>query len=693
MAQFRGFSYDDLSKPLDEMQKAHNEVITDMASLSQNSEILDYYLDPERDKDSYNLYNKFKTEFNFNVDDFARNGLTRNNGMKLLSLHRNYNNNIANILDAVKNRDAERVEQQKLQEQSKGQTIFGLNGTDGNANNRSVDFYLQGNKGFAHQNLDDVRKEAKSFAEAASKRKYTNNFDRNINPDATEANLKALAGQYWELFEETGYNDKESYNIINYLMDLYEPIIDGTDDGSLTGGHPDGFIKNMRRMLQERNIDQFSDKDKTRLINAYINGIDEGLTYEPKYTWKETDLLKKAGASKTYNNNGSGWQSPVPKADERFDQNEFIVKSSFDNSNSKEQNKIYDYLTGRAVDGYYSNIIVDAGKEHNGVRLHRIATRGEYIFNVCSPDPNHPSILVPKNATIGNTTNYVTITINGKDYKVPKQIIDDYQNILNKLGDTFHLATNQAGYASRLKEMVNPQNYNECIEYKMASVMAQNDRDSKDQKAIATLLNIDPSDMSNAIKGAFTQLGSQSLFYNPIYNPRTKTWDFAGEDKDKKMQEAIQNHKDLASSKCSIVYMPQMQNDPAPLWIKIETNINNGTTAPTYLPLATFTSMTRSQEAHALRAMANRRRDILNRNLEILHLDGNVTIQDIKNKIPEYKMQGNEAALDAAYQIIESLEYVNFYLKKQNVSASNGATGNTQIKKYINDLNKAEGND
>lgn len=344
MAGFKGFSYDEYVKPLDSVQKAHNEVITDMASLSQNSEILDYYLDPNRDKESYNLYNKFKSELNFNVDDFAKNGLTRNNGMNLLNLHRNYNNNVANVLDAVKNREADRVEQQKLQAQSKGQTIFGLNGTDGDANGRSVDFYLQGNKGFAHQNLDEVRDEAMKFAAAASKRKYYNSLDAK---EQAERDMKAFAGMYYREKERIGYDDKDSYNIIKKLMSQYENAL-GMNIEEIPDEHPDGFLKNMKRMLQEREIDQFNERDRGRMIDAYINGIDEGLTYVAKDELKDTPEMRKAGAAKT--NVGVYTGEKVQHDPTMINEDQLTIGSSYkDPSNETTRNNLIEELANNQM--------------------------------------------------------------------------------------------------------------------------------------------------------------------------------------------------------------------------------------------------------------------------------------------------------------------------------------------------------
>ena len=74
MARIERVNYDTYIKPLEHIQKAHNDTLADMANMSQQSEILDYYLDPELDKESYNLYNNFKNEFNAQATDFAKNG-------------------------------------------------------------------------------------------------------------------------------------------------------------------------------------------------------------------------------------------------------------------------------------------------------------------------------------------------------------------------------------------------------------------------------------------------------------------------------------------------------------------------------------------------------------------------------------------------------------------------------------------
>lgn len=685
MAGYKGFTYDELVKPLESVQKAHNEVITDMASLSQNSEILDYYLDPNRDKEACNLYNKFKDELNFNVDDFARNGLTRNNGMKLLSLHRNYNNNVANVLDAVKSREADRAQQQKLQEQSKGQAIFGLNGTDGDANIRSVDFYLQGNKGFAYQNLDEVRDEAMKFASAASKRRYKNSLD-----DPATMNMKAFANQYWRKMEETGYNDRASWNIINQLMDMYEPIIDGTDDGKNSGEHPEGFIANMRRMLNERNIDQFSDRDKTRLINAYINGIDEGLTYIPKEELKETLEFAKARAPRTYNNynpKGSG-ETFVNPDDSRSVTDYNTAVSKFKNENANEQKSLTESLLNSPF-----SVAVNVG----GVTKHRLASFTEFMKNKgCIIQDGKwwdPS------KGYGQAQCKIPSGKNGEKIIVPKHIYYEYHNMMNKITDTYHLnkGDGTTPMTADIKTLINPQTSNEYLESALQRFMDINDRDAKPHKFVSTQMRIDQSAKNQAVGNALARLGPQSLKTEVGYDPKTRTYFFSGEDRKGTIKNAL--YKENLNNGCdiSLVYLPQSKHDQSPLWVMVKSmakDESNQYVPTVYIPLSEFTSDTDNRIANQENNLAINRREILRREAEVLNINSNISIGELKNLISEYKKiedpRERETKLDAAYQIMESIEYIDYYIHRRNLTADDGNMANRTIKQVIDDLNEAD---
>lgn len=320
MARIERVNYDTYIKPLEHIQKAHNDTLADMANMSQQSEILDYYLDPELDKESYNLYNNFKNEFNAQATDFAKNGYTRNNGARLLNLHRNYNRNVGNVLDAVKNREAERAEQHKLFADSNGQVVFG-NGQ--NADEKSVDDYLRGNKGYVFQNLDEVYKYAKNQAAAASKREYK---------DGVRDAVRVLDNNYYKILEETGYDTQAAYEKLDAMMadvanqlDLtYNPNNDQNID---TKDDPAGLIRNMREELRRRGLENYSNEDKHKIISSFLTGTYEGLGYEPKLTMKETDELKRAGAARFYSNYGG---SQYPDSSYKPQSDKFTIQSSID---------------------------------------------------------------------------------------------------------------------------------------------------------------------------------------------------------------------------------------------------------------------------------------------------------------------------------------------------------------------------
>lgn len=359
MARIERVNYDSYIKPLEHIQKAHNDTLADMANMSQQSEILDYYLDPELDKGSYNLYNNFKNEFNAQATDFAQNGYTRNNGARLLNLHRNYNRNVGNVLDAVKNREAERAEQHKLFADSNGQVVFG-NGQ--NADEKSVDDYLRGNKGYVFQNLDEVYKYAKNQAAAASKREYK---------DGIADAVRVLDNNYYKILEETGYNTQAAYEKLDAMMadvanqlDLTynpnnDPNIDPKDD-------PAGLIRNMREELRRRGLENYSNEDKHKIISSFLTGTYEGLGYEPKLTMKETDKLKRAGAARSYSNYGG---PQYPDSPYKPQSDKFTIQNEIE-SNPKEINSI--------IEGFANGTNTLAIKNDDG--SYRLKSFEEYLL-------------------------------------------------------------------------------------------------------------------------------------------------------------------------------------------------------------------------------------------------------------------------------------------------------------------------
>lgn len=365
MARIERVDYSTYIKPLEHIQKAHNDTLADMANMSSQSEILDYYLDPERDSESYNLYNNFKQEFNTNVDDFAKNGLTRNNGARLLNLHRNYNKNVANVLDAVKNRETERAEQHKLSQQSNGQIVFGKGQ---NADYKSVDDYLQGNKGFDYQNLDEIHKFAKNAATAASKREYKDNIANAV---------KVLENNYYNVKSGYGFNNQEAHVIIDDLLNDLSNKLQGNIDDKDT---PLGFVQNMRNELKRRDLQKYSQEDQDKMIRSFITGTYEGLVQDLKSDLKGTDKLARAGATRVSFGGNKYPDTPyTPQSDK------FIIQSDYEFDKSSLNNLIDDFLNPYLRKDFLgtqprfnSSMMVQNGNQEGSYKL---ATEDDFIQN------------------------------------------------------------------------------------------------------------------------------------------------------------------------------------------------------------------------------------------------------------------------------------------------------------------------
>ena len=353
MAQFKGFSYDEYVKPLEHLQKVHNETLADMNNMSSQSDILDYYLDPERDKQSYALYNNFKQEFNKQADDFARNGLTRSNGMNLLKLHRNYNNNVANVLDALKNKKTEEAAQMAAQEKNNGQMVY-----SSYAHDKSVDDYLRGKMGYREQNLDEVHKFAKNEAAAASGREYTDNIANAV---------KALGNMYYHVRTQRGFDNRQAYDIINGLMQDAENRLQWNGlDNIDSKDSPLGFIRNMRAELQKRGIENYSNEDQDKIINAFLTGTYEGLKLDITNDFKDTPEMRSKGATRISYGGGNGPQYPDTPFKPQSD--EFTIQGEYSFDEGKLDNLIKDFLlpTRTQFDpGYVEEMFESNGGEGN----------------------------------------------------------------------------------------------------------------------------------------------------------------------------------------------------------------------------------------------------------------------------------------------------------------------------------------
>lgn len=676
MAQIERVNYDSYIKPLEHIQKAHNDTLADMANMSQQSEILDYYLDPNLDKESYNLYNNFKQEFNNQADDFARNGLTRSNGTKLLNLHRNYNRNVANVIDAVKNREAERAEQHKLFADSNGQVVFGK---EQNADYKSVDDYLHGNKGYIFQNLDEVYKYAKNQAAAASKREYK---------DGVADAVRVLDNNYYKILEETGYNTQAAYEKLDAMMgdvanqmDLtYNPNNDPSIDPK---DNPAGLIRNMREELRRRGLENYSNEDKHKIISSFLTGTYEGLGYDPKLTFKETAELRKAGRS----------SGPVIKIggdriehdDTHVSTNDMLVKSSFKNENASNQEKTYNAMLDGS-DKSISNLIVESRFKDpsTGRPLHRLANIDEWMEKYGYKKDNKGNFLfngklISKNETESYTLSY--IDNNGQLAKrtitVPKEAVKAYnESIRTYVENMYHFTPGLNGkFSTNIQSMLNPYSEEDCIENAIPAQMEQNKLDADSQHYIATRMNINKSDKQAALRETVTGMGDMKIKTGLTPNPKTGTWSFTGQD-DGKMRTALLDGKYAEGARISYIYIPQSKKDKNPIWVQIEYPTATNTLIG-FVPLDKWSSTSDARTTNDLHNWAMENRNVIQKNAELLGIPETTTIADLNKKIrpaiiKNKKMSYDEkkVAIEALNEMIDAIQYCDLALKKTNIAAS-----------------------
>ena len=685
MAKYNRISYDEYVKPLEHIQKAHDASLNDMANISAQSDMLDFYLDPDNDPESYARYQDFKKNFNTFVDDFARNGYTRGTGTKGLQLHREYNDKITNILDSLKNKKTEEAAQMSAQEKSNGQMVFSKY-----AHNTSVDDYAHGKMGYQEQNLDEVHKFAKNAAAAASKRKYSN--------DIADA-IKVLGNNYYNIMEQEGYNTRDSYGVISDLLTDMENQLNGgvspTEGGDDT---PDGFIRNMRAELQKRGIENYSEEDRRKIIDAFLTGTYEGLGYEQKNKQLETPEMKARGAAKNYTNINLG--NHVEKDDTHYITDDNFAASTFDNSNSNAQKEAYANMFN-GTNEVYKAIIVPSKKytDEFGNPLHRFATITEWMTNVGYVKDKFGNYTNEKTGGIFNRSDQQNIGTQNNPLWVPKQAVKGYKESLRNIESLYHFSPRSNGdFGDEISGAINPKSVEQCIEYIIPRQMEINENDAKAHQYLSTVLKIDPSNKDAALKEMLGLLGDTPILTGAQYVPKTHTWKFKSNSESADIKKLLSSGEMNKGVTISLVDMPTSINDKNPLWVQLNIPKPDGEGAYIgFVPLAKYAHSSESKTATQFNELVKRRKEIIKRNAEILGIPNNITIQGINNLIVEYKKikdkDRRNAMLDAAAQILDSIPLVDLYLHRKNMIASDGTSANRTIKQVIDDMNKAEGND
>lgn len=95
-SEFKPFTYDELTKPLNDYTEAYNKVEEQYATLAQQTEAWKNIATQENSPEAYAMYKKYSDELNAVVDDFSR-GMTIQNRGKLSGLKSRYASEITPI--------------------------------------------------------------------------------------------------------------------------------------------------------------------------------------------------------------------------------------------------------------------------------------------------------------------------------------------------------------------------------------------------------------------------------------------------------------------------------------------------------------------------------------------------------------------------------------------------------------------
>lgn len=98
-SEFKPFTYDELTKPLNDYTEAYNKVEEQYATLAQQTEAWKNIATQENSPEAYAMYKKYSDELNAAVEDFSR-GMTIQNRGKLSGLKSRYASEITPIAEA-----------------------------------------------------------------------------------------------------------------------------------------------------------------------------------------------------------------------------------------------------------------------------------------------------------------------------------------------------------------------------------------------------------------------------------------------------------------------------------------------------------------------------------------------------------------------------------------------------------------
>ena len=175
-SEFRPFTYDELTKPLNDYTEAYNKVEEQYSTLAQQTEAWKNIATQENSPEAYAMYKKYSDELNAVVEDFSR-GMTIQNRSKLSGLKSRYASEITPIANAYN----------AMQEANKyRETVRAKDGSAVFVKDRynSLDDFLNGNQADnTYISGDEIQKNVTARVLSQSYTDYNNLVNSGVKPD------------------------------------------------------------------------------------------------------------------------------------------------------------------------------------------------------------------------------------------------------------------------------------------------------------------------------------------------------------------------------------------------------------------------------------------------------------------------------------------------------------------------------
>lgn len=193
-SEFRPFTYDELTKPLNDYTEAYNKVEEQYTTLAQQTEAWKNIANQENSPEAYAMYKKYSDELNTVVEDFSR-GMTIQNRSKLAGLKSRYASEIEPI--AVAARTLENLRRERAEEERSNPSLRYERGVNDITLDTLIrDPFANYGKTFSGSLLETQARQAAS-ALADSVRSNPSNW------------TPILGGQYYQQRLQNGYTPEE----------------------------------------------------------------------------------------------------------------------------------------------------------------------------------------------------------------------------------------------------------------------------------------------------------------------------------------------------------------------------------------------------------------------------------------------------------------------------------------------------